>query len=726
MKTRSLNFLLLLACFAWSGLSADNLIKNSDYSQWQEDKKPADWTIRSKQTITKAAGEGGLKVEVIKAERGFGEILQRIDVQKNTRYQLTGEIKASTGNLAFLQIKRYANGREMDRNSTSRNKTTDWESVEKIFNSDGAEYVEILLRWQQKEEFVGESATFNDISLKVLPPYSYKGEEVAPYAVPTFESVGLYWKPNGGAADRTVSVAYRKQGASEWREALPLWFDATEHIKQAAIHQGEYRGSIVYLEPGTKYEARLQLEDGPERIVPFATWSDDFKIARTVKAPANQDGTYIITEGGSAEEGYVLYEPAEKGAVWDVKGDFRSNMEVNASWVIVRGFTLKGGATHGIMLGDVNNVVIEDCDISGWGDQYDSGQAKNLCSAIYSQSEQLERIVIQNCELHHPRTDSNSWAEKRPGTNSKHPEGPQGITFKKGKGQFVIRFNRIYSDIDHMFNDGMGETANFGYGGFPNRDSDIHDNFVSHCWDDALEIEGADMNVRVWSNYMDMTYGAIGAASPSLGPLYLFRNVYAESRKHSGTSQNDLRGHYLVKLGNEREQFTRGKMYIFHNTALQPPPFEGSTEPASGAQSGIVFTSKSKLQENITSRNNVLQMRSERDWAIADRQRTYSNDFDYDMFDGRLETREGAQVNGVQASPIYERAPDGRLWLAPGTPGHDAGERIPNFNDYYTGDAPDMGAVETNSKLPKPKHWPKFPENYNPASASEPAPSEQG
>ena len=57
-----------------------------------------------------------------------------------------------------------------------------------------------------------------------------------------------------------------------------------------------------------------------------------------------------------------------------------------------------------------------------------------------------------------------------------------------------------------MFNDSMGEVHNFSYDGFPNRDSDVYGNYISHCWDDGIEIEGANMNVRVWENYITMTF----------------------------------------------------------------------------------------------------------------------------------------------------------------------------------------------------------------------------
>lgn len=722
MKTRSRNFLSLLAAIflAQSVIQADNLVKNGDFTVWN-DNVPSDWIIRSKQEYAKRTTDlpsdvsSALGVKLISGGKGYGEIVQKLTIEPNSRYVIKGQIWSESPKLGFFQIKRFADGKEVERISTARNDGKGWTQIEKSFHSGSSEQMQVLLRWQQGGENIGKSLAFTDVSLQKLPPLVYEGEEVPPRAVQTFNSVGLYWKPTGGTESRSVNVNYRKKGEPTWREALPLWFDTTEHPEAAAEHTAEYRGSIVYLDSGTTYEVKLKLQDGPERIIEFDTWSDDFKIARKVTLPQNHEGTYVITEGGSEATGYVLYEPAAGSEpVWDVKDEARSSVKIDASWVIFRGMTLKGGANHGIELGDVNHVVIEDCDISEWGATMDNGQARNLNSAIYSNSKELENIVVQRCNLHHPRSDSNSWKEKRPGTKSSHPEGPQGITFAKGKGRYVIRFNKIHSDIDHMFNDGMGEVKNFGFGGFPNRDSDINDNYVSHCWDDALEIEGADMNVRVWNNYMDMTYGAIGLAAPSLGPVYVFRNVYAVSRKHSGIDPNSFRGHYLVKLGNRYAKYTKGRMFIFHNTTLQPPPFEEFTDASSGAQAGIAFTSTKNLQDNITTRNNMLQMRKDKDWAIRDTQKTWSNDFDYDMHNGSTLYREGSQKNGIVGAPTYERAPDGRLWLVPGTLGYDAGERIPNFNDNYTGEAPDIGAVETNSKTPKPELWPAFPENYSP------------
>lgn len=62
------------------------------------------------------------------------------------------------------------------------------------------------------------------------------------------------------------------------------------------------------------------------------------------------------------------------------------------------------------------------------------------------------------------------------------------------------------------------------------------------------------------------------------------------------------------------------------------------------------------------------------------------------------------EVNGIQASPRYNPAPQfdaasqtGVFTLDEGSAGHDAAIRIPNFNDAFHGEGPDMGAHETRS-----------------------------
>jgi hypothetical protein len=52
----------------------------------------------------------------------------------------------------------------------------------------------------------------------------------------------------------------------------------------------------------------------------------------------------------------------------------------------------------------------------------------------------------------------------------------------------------------------------------------------------------------------------------------------------------------------------------------------------------------------------------------------------------------------VKGVPVYaSKRPAGDYSLDPASPGFDAGEVLPNFNDHFTGKAPDIGAFEAGS-----------------------------
>ncbi len=540
--------------------------------------------------------------------------------------------------------------------------------------------------------------------------------DAMPQAVPTFECIGLRWRVEDGAADRTCAVAYRPTGETVWREAMPLWFDAQEHAERPEYSR-EYRGSIVGLAAGTSYEVKLRLlPDGPERRLTVETWSEDFPIARRVELPAEGSETYVINEGGSAEIGYVLYtSPVGTRSRLDGRDEAEVNLRVEAPFVIVRGLDLVGARRHGIELGKVHDVVIEDCDISGWGQDLEDGWGRNFDSAIYhatpdGEPRELRRIIVQHNRLHHPRARANSWLEARASRKgSKHPIGPQAISFINGEGEIVIRHNDIWSDFEHMFNDSMGEYHNFSYAGFPGRDSDIYGNRISHCWDDGIEMEGANLNVRCWGNVIDWTFVGIGAATTSLGPAYVFRNLYLHSRRGPGTDEDSYKGQLFLKLGADPKsaQFAHGRTYVLHNTVLQPEPW-GGHELTSGATGGIRLSAQNKHQTQLFSRNNVLWTRKETNIAVFDGQASPTNDFDHDLFNGLVRAVEGSEVHGLRAVPQFAAPLDpARPWtlaVRPETAGHDDGVRLPGFNDDYVGEAPDMGALEFGS--PVPDHFP--------------------
>ena len=122
-------------------------------------------------------------------------------------------------------------------------------------------------------------------------------------------------------------------------------------------------------------------------------------------------------------------------------------------------------------------------------------------------------------------------------------------------------------------------------------------------------------------------------------------------------------------------------------------------------------------RQQIVSKNNILHCRREKDRAIHDAFQYKSNDFDYDLVHGNVEAREDSEAHGIRGIPQYETSPGKPPALRPGTPGHDAGCRLMNFNDGFGGTAPDMGAAEEGNAFPIPPTWPDFPELFEASGA---------
>ena len=506
--------------------------------------------------------------------------------------------------------------------------------------------------------------------------------------VSTFECLSVYWAPPGGAENNKCNVFYKAKSETNWKKGYPLWFDK---------RNGEYRGSIVHLKSGTEYEVKLKLEKtGTEKIMTGSTWSDKFPVVKTTKLPANSAETLKITESGTPQ-GYILYTVGDSGSsVIDVQNKSENCVTINASYIILRGLTLKNAARYVITLGDCHDVVIEKCDISGWGKIDRKGWGVDFEGAIDSKSQNLTRVIIQRNKIHHPRTDSNNWRENN---NGLHPKGPQAITFWDSDGNHVIRYNEVYSDKDHYFNDIFGGAHNFSYKGFPNRDSDIYGNRISNCWDDGIEAEGANCNVRIWGNYIDETYQKIAVASVSYGPIYIWRNIAGAAKENDiGAGYDPIRGGFLKtshKMGG-------GKIYVFHNTLLQPlAPKDKKHElntKFGGCSAGL---GSGGPMLNVMSRNNILHISWWRWMSIFDKNRDQSNDLDYDIFNGEVQLPKmvKSEFNGIRAIPVYDpKNKTGQYALDKLSPGFDAGAILPNFNDNYTGKAPDIGAFEKGSK----------------------------
>jgi hypothetical protein len=315
--------------------------------------------------------------------------------------------------------------------------------------------------------------------------------------------------------------------------------------------------------------------------------------------------------------------------------------------------------------------------------------------------EGTQYITIQRNLIEDPRGSANDWT-------TGHPAGPQGISIIQSKGGNVIRYNDIVSTESHGFNDAIGGSRNYSDVGNMNRDSDIYGNIIRSVWDDAIESEGANMNVRIWGNYLHYYFMGIATAATTKGPVYIFRNVLGESR----TGYENSRGGALFKTG-EREPFAGGRRYVFHNTALQP--------------NGAFNVFSSHPNPNGMSRNNIFDVPGR---LATNREKEPASDYDYDYFSG-IDRGTAKEENGIGGSftpagtrlyvssyylEFYPRSTINTIkWGAfpykfgekdvnitdpvvqAKNPLIDAGEILQGFNDGFKGKSPDLGAFENGA-----------------------------
>ncbi len=467
--------------------------------------------------------------------------------------------------------------------------------------------------------------------------------------VPTFQSLGIYWQHSQGSS--TAQVQYRPSGTTTWHTAHPMWYAGNS----------EYRSSIVLLNPGTTYEVRLTL--GTSSVTTTATtWSENFPIGQTVTLPENTSQTVTINNSGTAN-GYLLYTH-QSGKTATINTTATNNIRINGSYVIIRGLTLKNAGTDAIKISrESHDIIVENNTVTNWGG---SGNSNNMAAAVSTDQpgngyNAGPRIIIQNNLFTTPRGNSNTW-------DTAHPHGPQGVTLWETDGQNVIRSNTVTSNNSHYYNDGIGGGKNSSTRGNVYRDSDIYNNTVKYCRDDGLEIEGGNMNVRIWNNHIDNCFVGIATAANLTGPNYIFRNLITNGRQSDGNIKSAA-----FKLGSGS---TFGAIYIYHTTV-------------NNVRNGL--TNWGGAVYNLTARNNILNtIQDSIGSTIAS-----SNIYDHNT----CANPETGCTTGTVAFESGSYIPTSSIAVDKGLP-------IPNFNDGYLGSAPDIGAFERGGTVPNPTATP--------------------
>lgn len=563
---------------------------------------------------------------------------------------------------------------------------------------------------------------FNRGDTSIIPPDTCSNPPASDIGtatgVATYECIGLYWNSSGGGSSTTCNVKYRISGGCAWSDGLALVWDS-RGLGESDPNQ--YRGSIVGLTANTTYEIWLTAGSNNNSFN-VTTW-DDTPPEGTVTTVANRSTRLTITTSGTAgawrvyqPSGWSAADPWNNRATIDVNDGDDNCVDIDAAYIILRGFNIRDASTDAVLINEnAHHVIIEYCDIEGWGaiGMGGNNQGGVRIKGFSYTATNVKQVTVQRNKIHDSRENSNSWDD------GGHPLGPNAITFDESGGNHVIRYNSIYTtDTTYKFMDGIGGGDNFTFTGAPGRDSDIYGNDVQDVYDDGIEAEGGGMNVRVWGNWVHNTFTGIATAAVSIGPMYVFRNVYNVSiRSKAGSSastiNNEDRGPFNKNGSGDYPPYGNGRTFLFHNTCLQPTQagFGSGGGSPRGCGGGPVDNGGSDGVYNVYSRNNIWST-----WkptnanfsSIGEYQPGASsssgNTYDFDLYNGLLTiVASGSQeANGIHASAIYTVAlsttgvwnPAG-YYLTSGSPGYQDAFGLNNFN--FGNGLSDIGAQDTNS-----------------------------
>ena len=591
--------------------------------------------------------------------------------------------------------------------------------------------------------------------------------------VTTFHSISLYWTPvdaNGVAVTPianpanpgwgpAVAVRYAKASGSAWKRGLDMWYDSRDTTSGDGTsgndgnlygRKPEARGSIMFCDSGTQYIVQFGLYDAQGNITWIAenkpiTWSElgdpipsggygPVEGTRITAIPAVSNFNFKGGHSGTVSQarllnvsgtptGWTLYDFTGQ-TVDDSANSSHAVFVIDGSYIILRGVTTKGGNMPVMIQPGSHDILIEECDFSGWannpanqsftinGVTYQGGissSASEMNNGITLPGQSFgtsadflatKRFIIQKNKFHNPRYGANPW-------DFGHPQGPSPIQLYPNGGNHVIRYNECYSTLDgtregtldhgHQHNDGIitgGDNQSVGGIG---PDVDIYKNFIRGAMDDSCELDGGGMNNRFWSNYADYTNTGLSATPTFLGPAYIAYNVYNRSRELYNQpygAETDRTQH--MKCGGIQPPGNGGRRYIFHNTSMQLP-WQDDPEAAGPNNLGgwhfIAGTGGNPL-ENTISMNNVCDTIG---GAFVDTSAGVSGCvFDYDMCSNGFAVTE---THGKANSPASYQAGNGptaygngKYRLNAGTPGYGDAAVLPNINDSYT--SPDRGAAQ--------------------------------
>jgi hypothetical protein len=444
---------------------------------------------------------------------------------------------------------------------------------------------------------------------------------------------------------------------------------------------------------------------------------------------APSDGTYYLTQSGTSDRPIVIKAAGDGEAIFDGDGNFNLFNVMAANYNYFEGLTIRNtdlaflaGLKH---IAGSTGITLKKCRIEnvGRGLYTDWSGSKDFYIA--------DNTFIGRFPADHLMGFTGRTWQNQPGFN---PKLVSEYAVKVYGSGHVAAYNYVAN-----FHDGI-DVATYGNPDGP-RDRmpvsiDFYNNDITNVEDNCIESDGGAHNIRVFRNRcFNHGHRALSVQPMFGGPVYFIRNLVYHAPE-GGAVKFTASSAGIVVLHNTllapvkpmllapsnvhyRNNLILGKSETPETFAVETNTnysdsdyngfrpnegaefsFEWSSPPFSqranfpGEMGALSVQQQARLEQQM---RETRRFKTLKEYTEATGQDRHSVQVDYDIF-------EKVTPPGPDPRTLYKPA-DFDFRLRQGSVAVDAGVRLPNVNDDFTGRAPDLGAYEVGR--PEPHYGPR-------------------